>query len=176
MIKLYKREGDRLLYWETWEDEGKHVMHWGRVGEEGESQSVRSGLFRDAEKVVAEETARRQQEGYAEIDEEDLEVVLIRYRTETWGSKEDLQRRHGIQDLMDNTLGWTGLGHCDGGSIGSGEMEVCCFVVDAEIAAPVVVKALEEAGELEGAVILKELEDDEMVLYPPAGQGNAPGA
>jgi hypothetical protein len=35
---------------------------------------------------------------------------------------------------MDEALGWTGLGRCDGGSIGSGTMEVCCFVVDFEIA------------------------------------------
>lgn len=35
-------------------------------------------------------------------------------------------------------LGWTGLGHCDGGSIGSGTMEVCCFVVDFEIGRKVI--------------------------------------
>ena len=36
---------------------------------------------------------------------------------------------------MDETLGWTGLGHCDGGSIGSDTMEVCCLVVDFDTAA-----------------------------------------
>ena len=59
MIKLYKKDGDRLLYWETWEDGGKHTMHWGVVGDEGETQAVRSGLFRDAGKTVAEEMARQ---------------------------------------------------------------------------------------------------------------------
>jgi hypothetical protein len=43
---------------------------------------------------------------------------------------------------MSETLGWTGLGHCDGGSIGSGTMEVCCFVVDFELAKQVVEKDL----------------------------------
>lgn len=176
MRKLYKRDGERLLYWETWDDDGKHIMHWGEAGDEGETQALRSGLFRDAGKSVAEEMARREREGYAEIDEEDLQAVFIQYRAETWGDLEDPEKRQAMQDLMDDALGWTGLGHCDGGSIGSGEMEVCCLVVDAEIAAPVIVKALEEAGELEGAVILKELEDDETVLYPAEGQGNAPGA
>ena len=35
---------------------------------------------------------------------------------------------------MNETLGWTGLGDCDGGSIGSGTMEVCCYVADFDIA------------------------------------------
>jgi hypothetical protein len=43
---------------------------------------------------------------------------------------------------MDETLGWTGLGHCDGGSIGSGTMEVCCLVVDFQIAKKVIQKDL----------------------------------
>lgn len=43
---------------------------------------------------------------------------------------------------MDETLGWTGLGHCDGGSIGGGTMEVCCYVVDFEIAKNIVERDL----------------------------------
>jgi len=39
---------------------------------------------------------------------------------------------------MDEVLGWTGLGHTDGGSIGSGTMEVGCIVVDFDIAKKVV--------------------------------------
>lgn len=39
---------------------------------------------------------------------------------------------------MDETLGWTGLGHCDGGSIGSGTMEVAVVVVDVDLAKRVI--------------------------------------
>ncbi|WP_244951636.1 hypothetical protein [Pseudoalteromonas luteoviolacea] len=39
---------------------------------------------------------------------------------------------------MNETLGWTGLGHCDGGSIGSGTMEVCNYVVDFKVAKTVI--------------------------------------
>ena len=172
MRKLYKRDGERLLYWETWDDDGKFIMHWGVVGDEGETQTVRSGLFRDAEKTVAEEMARREQEGYAEISDEDLQTVLIQYRTASWGDLEDLEKRQAIQDLMDNALGWTGLGHCDGGSIGSGTINFCCPVVDAKIAAPVMVQALKEAGQLEGAVIAQELDDGFEVLYPSDFEGD----
>jgi hypothetical protein len=40
-------------------------------------------------------------------------------------------------------LGWTGLGYCNGGSTGSGTMEVGCTVVDSEIAKKVIAENLE---------------------------------
>ena len=45
---------------------------------------------------------------------------------------------------MDETLGWTGLGYCDGGSIGSGTMEVCCLVVDFDTAAKLIEADIQE--------------------------------
>ena len=172
MRKLYKKDGERLLYWETWDDDGKHIMHWGVVGDEGETQAVRSGMFRKADTTVAEEMARREQEGYAEIDDEDLQTVIVQYRTETWGDLDDLEKRHGLEDLLNNQLSWVGLGHCDGGDIGSGTINVCCLVVDARIAGPVMVRILEEAGQLEGAVIARELEDGFEVLHPSDFEGD----
>jgi hypothetical protein len=50
------------------------------------------------------------------------------------GTHDDLEKRHALQQRMDDTLGWTGLGHCDGGSIGSGTMEVAMLVVDVDLA------------------------------------------
>lgn len=47
---------------------------------------------------------------------------------------------------MNETLGWTALGVCDGGSIGSGTMEACCFVVDFDTAKRVIVADLEHTG------------------------------
>jgi len=58
------------------------------------------------------------------------------------GTPDDLEKRTRLQSRMDQTIGWTGLGHCDGGSIGSGTMEVCCFVVDFEVARQVIEKDL----------------------------------
>jgi hypothetical protein len=49
-----------------------------------------------------------------------------------------LDKRHRLEDRLDDTLGWTGLGAVDGGSIGSGTMEVCAFVVDFDLAKKVI--------------------------------------
>ena len=43
---------------------------------------------------------------------------------------------------MNELLGWTGLGACDGGSIGSGTMEVVNFVVDFDLAKSVIARDL----------------------------------
>ena len=47
-----------------------------------------------------------------------------------------------VEDGLTESLGWTGLGYCDGGSIGSGTMEACCFVVDFDIAKVVLSREL----------------------------------
>jgi len=43
-----------------------------------------------------------------------------------------------LENRLNETLGWTGLGHYDGFEIGSGAMECFCFVVDAQIGAQVI--------------------------------------
>jgi len=69
---------------------------------------------------------------------ENHRILLIEYKVEGMGNTEDLNKRSKLQERMDQTLGWVGIGHCDGGSMGSGTMEVCCFVVDFEIAKKVI--------------------------------------
>ena len=67
---------------------------------------------------------------------------MVEYAVGGMGTKADLEKRHRLEDRMNETLGWTGLGACDGGSIGSGTMEVCNFVVDFDLAKKVIVEDL----------------------------------
>jgi hypothetical protein len=80
--------------------------------------------------------------GFEPIDPDDHAILLIEYAIKGMGTVKDLDKRHALEYRMNETLGWTGLGHCDGGSIGSGTMEVCCYVVDFETARRVVEKDL----------------------------------
>jgi hypothetical protein len=64
--------------------------------------------------------------------------VIIEYTLDSWGKGTDHDRRIEVEDRMNELLGWTGVGHCDGGSIGSGTMEVCCLVVDVDVAREVI--------------------------------------
>ena len=138
MVKLYKLTESESNYWETWENEGIRIVHWGVLGTRGESKEVDASISKNPEKFVRKEIDHRIKEGYQLIEEDEHRVLMIEFKVEGMGSNQDLEKRHRLQSRMDETLGWTGLGHCDGGSIGSGTMEVCCLVVDFDVAKKVI--------------------------------------
>ncbi len=141
MIKLYKKTKDGFKYWETWEETRKSgIIHFGDVGTEGESKLIKSKLFQSYSKIIQDEIKRILDDGYKELDDEDYEVLFIEFKIQGMGNEDDLEKRYRLQEKMDELLGWNGLGHCDGGSIGSGTMEVCCFVVDYNIAKEFIAK------------------------------------
>lgn len=135
MTKLYRLAADSKEYWETWDNEdGTHIVHWGVLGTQGQSKTIKNRLFRKAEKIINEEAEAFKALGFREIDDDDLSILIIEFPVNDMGDTDDLDKRHKLENRMNETLGWTGLGHCDGGSIGSGSMEVCCMVVDFEVA------------------------------------------
>ena len=131
MLKLYKNKDGVISYWETWDnDEKSGTIHWGELGQRGQSRTVKSGLFSNFHKEIQKEIEEKIKGGFGPIDDDDLVTLLIEYKVDGMGTTADVEKRTRLQQRMDETLGWTGLGHCDGGSIGSGTMEVCCLVVD----------------------------------------------
>jgi hypothetical protein len=142
MLKLYKISESEKSYWETWENEGVHTVHWGTLGTTGESKELKSTLLRKATTVIQKEIDQKIAEGYAPIENKNHYTLLIEYTVDGMGCGEDVEKRGRLQNRMDGTLGWSGVGNCDGGSIGSGSMEACCYVVDFEVAKSVIEKDL----------------------------------
>lgn len=139
MPKLYRFDGDKKEYWETWENEnGSYTVHWGKLGTTGNTKTIKPSLLKRAKAKIQKEMDKTISNNFRQIDLEDHYILLIEFPVDSMGTKEDVEKRHRLQDRMDETLGWTGLGHCDGGSIGSGTMEVCNFVVDFELAKEVI--------------------------------------
>jgi hypothetical protein len=142
VIKLYKNLGGVLHYHEAWESDGSIIEHWGRVGDRGEQRAVPIEHGKSEEEAIEAVLADARKKGYAEIDEGEHIVVLVEFPIDGMGTPQDLDKRHALEDRLNETLGWTGLGHCDGGSTGSGSMEACCYVVDADIAKRVIAEDL----------------------------------
>jgi hypothetical protein len=142
MLKLYKRVNGSLRYHEAWCNKTKITEHWGSVGERGATREHKKPKEKSEEAALAEVLKTPLGDGYAQIDEDDVVVVLVEFLVDGMGSPQDLDKRHALEARMNETLGWTGLGHCDGGSIGSGSMEVCCMVVDASIAKRIIAEEL----------------------------------
>ena len=145
MVKLYKLIDNKLHYWETWDKDDKTAfIHWGIVGQRGQNKEVKSGLFSNFRKSVQKEIDEKIKEGYKERDDNEVSFLEIEYIIDGFGTEQDLDKRHRLEEKMDEVLGWTGLGNCDGGSIGSGTMEVGCVVVDFEIAKKVIADNLKD--------------------------------
>lgn len=139
MLKLYLRADGVFRYHEAWVNEGKLFEHWGVVGERGETREHLAPKRKSHDALVLNMLKPAMASGYRPLTTEQHSMLLIEYDIgEGFGSENVLQKRHALEDRMNETLGWTGLGHCDGGSIGSGTMEVCCVVVDAAVARHVI--------------------------------------
>lgn len=139
MLKLYRFLDTKKEYWETWANEdGTHTVHWGDLGSRGTTKTVKSSLVRKAEVTIQKEIDDLVSQGFMPVDLEEHYTVLIEYAIEGMGSQADIDKRHRLEARMNETLGWTGLGYCDGGSIGNGSMEVCNFVVDLNLAISVI--------------------------------------
>lgn len=134
MLKLYRFTDTKKEYWETWKNgNNSHTVHWGVLGTQGETKEVKS---KDARSIIQKEIDELVQQGFGPAKEG--YVLLVEFAVDGMGTVKDSEKRHRLEDRMNNTLGWTGLGHCDGGSIGSGTMEVCNFVVDYNLAKTVI--------------------------------------
>ncbi len=98
-------------------------------------------------------------------------MLMIQFaQSDSFDADDDLEFRREVEALADTCLRQANEGHCDGGDIGSGTVNVFCTVGDGQRACDLVVNALESAG-LEGAVIAfvddNEVEDvDPRVLWP----------
>jgi hypothetical protein len=136
MLKLYKFTDALKSYWETWDNDGVHTIHWGTLGTRGSSRELKSSFFKKPTSEIQKEIDQRVAEGFRPV--EDHATLLIEFAVDGMGSGADVEKRHRLEGRMSETLGWTGLGHCDGGSIGSGTMEVCCLVVDFDTAKRVI--------------------------------------
>lgn len=141
MLKLYKFTDTKKEYWSTWDNaDGTHTIHWGELGTPGEKEVVKGSFLKKAEKIIRKEADRKIASGFSL--REDEYTLLIEYAIEGIGTAADMEKRQRLEKRIDNTLEWTGLGNCDGGSINRGTMEVSNFVVDFETAKQVIEKDL----------------------------------
>ena len=139
MVKLYLRENGRITrYREAWIHGSKVMQHWGPLGQRGTSLDKPRDRSLSDEQNIAKFLDPWRTEGYTELGPTDEWILEVAYRIDGFGTTKELDKRHALQDRLNELLGWTGLGHVDGGSTGSGTMEAACFVVDPELAKKVI--------------------------------------
>ncbi|MBD0384803.1 hypothetical protein [Paenibacillus sedimenti] len=167
MIKLIKTVDNELVYWEVWEDNKTLQVHYGVVGDIGETVKVKLKLFEKAEKVMEKLTNEKINEGYEHLVEEELIELIVQHSYTSYQMEEALEKRHMVEELMNECLGWTGNGSCDGGDIGSGNTNVFNYVIDLDKALKTIIEELSNNNLLENVKIAYLNKDEEYVsLYP----------
>ena len=167
MLKLYKKEGDTLRYWVAWVHERKLTVHSGIVGESGEEKTTPVPEDEDPDMVIAQAAESLVDAGYDEPDPDALVPLVVQYPLQGKGTGQDFEKRHAVEELLTNVLGWSGNGEVEGGESQPGRMNVFCHVMDAEIAARTLVEVLDDEDLLEGALIAIVREGEEpQVLWP----------
>jgi hypothetical protein len=172
VLRLYKKEGDALHYWEAWVDDNGLSVHHGVVGEMGEHQTIPVPAGDDPDMVVAEAAGPLVDEGYDEPDPDSMAPLVVQYALEGKGSGHDFEKRNAVEELLTDILGWTGNGEVEGGETQPGRMNIFCRVMVPQIAVRTLAEALEEEGYLEGAIIALVPEGAEpQVLWPEGAAG-----
>lgn len=168
MLKLYKQTEDATHYFEIWINDDKTLtIHKGKLGEVGETENIETKDL-PADVLLNKYVSEQKEVEYQEL--EDLTELIVQYSYEEGVNETELiETRDYIESLFNNCLGWTGNGHCDGGDIGSGTMNIFCYVVDKNIAIHTILEALEEENLLDNLKIAyaDEKTEEYIGLYPP---------
>jgi len=106
---------------------------------------------------------------YADDEEQRL---IVQYRIEGHGRDTDHDKRVGVENLLGEFLEEAELGYCDGGDIGSGTMNVFCFVKPSQEAGKKTIDVLRKNNLLEGATIVETVKGEERVIWPPDFKGD----
>jgi predicted DNA-binding WGR domain protein len=169
MLKLYRTLEGVTEYWEAWATATEITTHWGKLGDEGESreQAFEAGV--NPNQTIEREAKPLRAAGFKPLKRTEWRSIVIQYKV--LGNTADHDRRTKIEELMNERLGWTGLGHCDGGDMGAGTMNIFLKVADAEIAESVIVQELKTQGFLDGAVIADGSGGETEVLWPRSFKG-----
>lgn len=171
MIKMLRTRQDRIDYWEVWYDEEQKTftVHFGQVGERGEHYVERRKSRINVQTYMESLAKKQEASGYKLLDEDLFRAVLVQYKIDGEDPDAEFDLLEQVENAMNECLGWTGNGYCDGSDYGSGTMNVFCFVLDMELALLTIRETLEQNGQLEGCVIAYMQEEKYISAYPTAG-------
>jgi hypothetical protein len=169
MLKLYKQTPEGTQYWEAWQDTDKLVTHWGTLGDKGQSVEMPLGDDETEEAAIARESEPLRASGFVPI--EPIQSVVISYSTSGWRPEALLDKRYRVEGLMNEILGWSCNGYCDGSDMIGGRINIVCVVIEAQIAAQTAIDALRKEGLLEGAAVaikfdIENEEEEYQVRWP----------
>jgi hypothetical protein len=129
-FELYRSEAGQLRYHEAWIEGGAVLEHWGAAGDPGETRQHDAASDRSVEDILGHLRASAERQGFQPLPLDRHRCVVARCRVAGDGDEDDLDLRHQLEEALNQALCRVGLGFCDGGEIGGGEMAVFSYVTD----------------------------------------------
>lgn len=139
MLKLYKKTDEKVLYAECWMNSKTATIHTGVVGNIGRSREVscknETAFLNDFQKHY-------KRRGYERCPENEQFWVVLQWPMKTLeGNTYNRGMRDSATKILNEGLGWLGLGHVDGFDMGRTAnpkeefaLNIFCLVVDLDIA------------------------------------------
>lgn len=143
--------GNLKLFREIWFDGTRITIHQGIVGQKGKI-SHHLADSSTAKAIVSSFRAQANRDNFVELVPSMTTEVVILFNVDGFGTIEQLQTRHAIEEEIDQALGWTGNGQCTGGNSGGDDMQIFCQTVSAEEAIPVIENVLNKHRHLFGHI------------------------
>lgn len=175
MVKLYKEENGTIHYFEIWIDEENTLTsHEGILGEIGETESFAepdSPEYLPPRIAMAKAIKTYQDLGYSEVFKQT--ELIIQYPLSTKNKYTIInEQAEAVEACLNNCLGWTGNGHCDGNDLNDEAATFFCYVIDKDIAIETILEAFDEESLLfENLKIAyaDETTEEYILIYPNEG-------
>lgn len=109
------------MYAEYWINNDKAIVHYGKIGKVGEKEAPPqlSGKYESKAAFHEAFINRFVPQGYSENPPNENFWILIQYPLKSLtGTKRDIWLKNRVKDVLNDDLGWKGLGGVDGFDIG----------------------------------------------------------
>ena len=137
MIQLIKQSGSNTLYQTIYTEGRLIVQHQGIVGAWVKAENVkqmRVSRFKRLDVQILQLIEKFERQGYRELNEADYRELIVHFPYDKGQAEAALERRHMMEEVINDGLLHTGNGYCKGGDIGSGTTNIFYYVLDVEAA------------------------------------------
>ncbi|HYE21975.1 MAG TPA: hypothetical protein VD998_00105 [Verrucomicrobiae bacterium] len=180
-VTLHKYENGSILYWLIYGNShgaAYLVIHWGKLGENGEYIEVKDQPVAYLKDVYQSEIDAKKSDGFT--DDVPMNRMILQFPVgDGWGNEDDLTFRNEMWEYLDRFLFWSGNGIMTGGDIGSGTINLFFEAVLPELSVDIINHALQEK-KIERPYLIALEEPDEAasadslgvtVIYPKDFKG-----